>query len=210
LFRSWSTPIVVAGGGVKRNELVVSGQDELRGYDLTDGRHVWTVKGLTGWVAPSPVFAQGLIFAASGRNGPLLAVRPGGRGDVTGTHVVWRHETGGPYVCSPVVQGDELFVHNEQGVLACYDARTGREHYRQRLAGKFSASPVAAEGRILATSEEGVTCVVRAGRRFELLAKNELGERCLASPAIAGDSLLIRTEKHLFRLGSHSLTGRGP
>jgi outer membrane protein assembly factor BamB len=158
---------------------------------------------LTGWVAPSPVFAHGLIFAASGRNGPLLAVRPGGRGDVTETHVAWRHETGGPYVCSPLVYGEELFVHNEQGVIACYDAQTGREQYRQRLDGRFTASAVAAEGNIYLTNEDGVTFVFTAGPRFELVARNDLGERCLASPAISNGSLLIRTEKHLFCVASN-------
>ena len=209
LFRSWSTPIVVpasdaaAAESPRRTELIVSGQDALRAYDPMTGEHLWTVTGLTGWVAPSPVFAHGLIFAASGRNGPLLAVRPGGRGDVTATHVVWRHETGGAYVCSPLVYGEELFVHNEQGVLACYDARSGTEHYRRRLEGKFTASAVAAEGRIYITNEDGVTFVFTAGPRFELLAKNDLGERCLASPAISGDRLLIRTEQHLFCLGTY-------
>ncbi|HUG89984.1 MAG TPA: PQQ-binding-like beta-propeller repeat protein, partial [Planctomycetaceae bacterium] len=161
-----------------------------------------------GWVAPSPVFAQGLIFAASGRNGPLLAIQPGGRGDVTGTHVAWRHETGGPYVCSALVYGDELFVHNEQGILTCYDAKTGREQFRERLEGKFSASAVAAEGRVYVTSEEGVTFVFKAGPRFELLARNELGERCLASPAVSGGSILIRTEMQLFCLAERE-RGRG-
>ena len=187
----------------RRTELVISGQDELRGYDPATGEHLWTVTGLSGWVAPSPVFAHGLIFAASGRNGPLLAVRPGGRGDVTKTHVVWRQETGGPYVCSPLVYGDELFVHNEQGVLTRYDARSGTEHDRQRLAGKFTASAVAADGRIYITNEDGVTFVFSAGPRYELLAKNDLGERCLASPAISGDRLLIRGERHLFCLGTN-------
>src|SRR5262249_44099834 len=120
LFRSWSTPIIVTIDG--KGELVVNAQDELRGYDPATGKQLWQHKGLTNWVTPSPVSAHGLIFATSGRNGPLLALKPGGWGDVK---PVWRQDTGGPYVCSPLVYKGCLYVHNEQGILACYEASSG-------------------------------------------------------------------------------------
>jgi outer membrane protein assembly factor BamB len=194
LQRSWSTPVLVPGAGGKP-ELVVSAQDELRGYDPESGRQLWRLPGLTGWVTPSPVFGHGLIFAVSGKDGPTLAVRPGGTGEV---RPAWRHARGGPYVCSPVLYGEHLYVNSEQGFLSCYAARTGERLYRERLGGKFTASPVAGDGKVYFTNEAGTTFVVAAGPRFALLARNVLGEECLASPAVAGGRLFLRTTKHLF------------
>lgn len=199
LFRSWSTPVVAPVDD--RRELIVSAQDELRGYDPGTGKQLWNVTGMTGWVTPSPVYDKGLIFATSGKDGPTMAVRSGGRGDVTTTHVVWQHDRGAPYVCSPVLYGDYLYVHNEPGILTCREARTGKEVYRQRLAGKFTASSVAGDGRLYLTNEDGVTYVIKAGPKFELLAQNDLSETCLASPAISHGRLFIRTERHLYCVG---------
>lgn len=200
LFRSWSTPILVPTESGK--ELIVNAQDELRGYDPDDGRLLWQVTGMTGWVTPSPVFGHGLIFATSGKDGPTLAVRPGGRGDVTDTHVVWRHHRGAPYVCSPLLAGDDLYVHNEQGILTCYDARTGKQHYRQRLDGKFLASGVAGDGRLYLTSDAGETFVIQLGPEFQRLARNPLDDEVAASPALADGTILLRTRHHLYCIGS--------
>jgi outer membrane protein assembly factor BamB len=196
LFRSWSTPILAPVG--EAFELVVSAQDELRGYDPGNGDLLWRVTGMSGWVAPSPVFAHNLIFATSGKDGPTMAVRPGGRGDVTETQVAWQHARGAPYVCSPLVYGDFLYVHTEQGVLTCRRAATGEEVYRRRLDGKFSASAVSGDGKIYLTSEAGETFVLKPGETFEILAKNSLGEECLASPAISNQCLFLRTDHALF------------
>jgi outer membrane protein assembly factor BamB len=197
LGRSWSTPLLVPVAGGKR-ELVVSAQDHLRAYDPEPGKPLWQVEGTTGWVAPSPVFGHGLIFAASGKNGPIVAVRPG---EAKNGRVAWQHRTGGPYVCSPLLWGDHLYILNEQGLLACYQARTGALVYRERLQGKFTASPVAGDGKVYCTSEAGETFVLRAGPRFEILARNPLNEYCLASLAISGRELFVRTERHLFCIG---------
>ncbi|MEX1097202.1 MAG: PQQ-binding-like beta-propeller repeat protein [Planctomycetales bacterium] len=197
LYRSWSTPIVVPGREGQR-ELIVNAQDELRGYDARTGREQWKVGGMTGWVTPSPVFGDGLIFAASGRDGPTLAVRPGGAGDVTETRVVWRERRGAPYVCSPLLYDGLLYVHNEAGILSCFEAATGKTVYRERLAGKFSASAAAGDGKLYVSNEGGDTFVVRAGRKFEILAKNPLEEEILASPAISGGRLFLRTRTRLF------------
>ena len=195
LFRSWSTPIVVEFGG--RKQLVVSAQDELRGYDSLSGKLVWQVAGTTGWVTPSPVFADDTIFAASGKNGPIVAVRPAADG-VAVAEIAWKIDGAGPYVCSPIVYGNYLYVHGESGVLTCYEAATGRQVYRQRLPGKFTASAAAGDEKLYFTNEEGTTYVVAAGAVFKLLATNQLAEETLASPAISGRRLFLRAAQHLY------------
>lgn len=209
LFRSWSTPILVARseGG---HELIVNGQDELRGYNPENGEQLWVVRGMTVWVTPSPVFGKGLIFASSGKNGPTMAVRPGGRGDVTETNVVWIEKRGAPYVCSPLFVREFLYVHDEQGILTCYEATTGRVHYRTRLEGKFMASPVAGDNKLYLTNDAGVTFVIEVGDRYVLLAKNSLKEECLASPAISGNHIFIRTRHHLHCLSAGSKAATEP
>jgi outer membrane protein assembly factor BamB len=198
LQRSWSTPILVPGAGGK-TELIVHAQDHLRAYDPETGRQVWQVENMGGWVTPSPVFGHGMIFASSGKDSATLAVRPGGTGEVK---PVWQHPRGGPYVCSPVVYGDYLYVNNEQGILTCYQARTGQLQYRERLDGKFIASPIAGDGKVYFTNEAGTTFVVEAGPKFAILARNPLEDYCLASPAVADGKLFIRTEKYLFCIGN--------
>lgn len=196
LGRSWSTPILVPVDG--RRELVVSAQDELRAYDPETGALLWQAKGTSGWVTPSPVYGNGLVIATSGKDGPTIAVRPGGRGDVTATRVAWRDERGGPYVCSPLLYDGLVYVHDEQGRLLCREASDGRIVYRERLRGKFIASAVAGDGRIYLTNDEGTTFVLRAGRTFEVLAENRLDAEVLASPAVSGGSIFLRTRRELF------------
>lgn len=188
LERSWSTPILAG------SELVVNAQDELRGYDPETGRHLWSIPGMTEWVTPSPVFGRGLIVATSGKNGPTLALRPGGAPPT----VVWNEAGGGPYVCSPLLYGDLVYVHEEQGRLTCREAADGRIVYRGRLPGKYTASAVAGDGKVYFVNEVGTTTVVRAGRTFEVVAENRLDEECLASPAISRGALFLRTGRHLY------------
>lgn len=209
LFRSWSTPIIVPAGE-DRSELVVNAQDELRGYDPRTGEHLWTVTGMTGWVTPSPVFGRGLIFATSGKDGPTTAVRPGGRGDVTQSHVVWSERRGAPYVCSPLLYGDFLYVHTDQGILTCYEADTGNVHDRRRLDASFVASGVAGDGKIYLTSDEGTTLVFRAGPELEVLARNPLNEETLASPAVSNRAIFVRTKAHLYCIENASSESPAP
>jgi outer membrane protein assembly factor BamB len=205
LGRSWSTPIL-APGARGQTELIVSGQEAVRAYDPGTGRLLWQAPGLTGWVAPSPVFADGLVFATSGKNGPTLALRPGAVGQASRLpakkRVAWQEPAGGPYVCSPLTYEGCLYVPHETGLLTCRDARSGARHYRERLAGKFTASPVAGDGKVYWTNEDGTTFVLRAGPRFEVLARNRLGEMCLASPAVSGGVLFLRTEHHLYAIAA--------
>ncbi len=188
LFRSWSTPIVAAG------ELIVCAQDEVRAYDPETGRLIWAARETTGWVAPSPVAGSGLLFVTSGKDGPTVAIRSGGE-------VAWRVARGGPYVCSPLIYGGLLYVLDEQGILVCRESATGREVYKRRLPGKFSASPVAGDGKLYFTNEAGTTTVVQAGPKFAVLAENRLDEETLASPAISRGALLFRSGKHLYCIG---------
>ena len=187
LERSWSTPVVVG------RDLLVNAQDELRAYDPATGKQLWQVPGMTGWVTPTPVFGKGLIFATSGKDGPTVAFKAGGE-------VVWQEKRGGPYVCSPILVGDQLYVHDETGLLVCRNAADGKELFRERLKGKFTASAVAGDGKVYFTNEAGTTTVVKAGPAFEVLAENALGEEVLASPAIARGALFLRTEKHLYSI----------
>jgi outer membrane protein assembly factor BamB len=207
LRRSWSTPIMVPAaqrqekdspGAPAADELVVAAQDELRGYDPATGAELWKVRGLTGWVAPAPVFGQGMIFAASGKDGPTLAVLPGGRGDVTDTHVVWSERRGAPYVSSPVLYREHLYVANELGVVTCRKAATGEIVWQRRLGGKFFASPVAGDGKIYLPAQSGEIYVLQAGPKFSQLAVNPMKEELLASPVPADGCLYLRTQRRLY------------
>jgi outer membrane protein assembly factor BamB len=196
----WGTPVMLDVGA--RDELVVSGQHRVAAYEPDSGRELWTVRGMTFEVIPTPVVGHGLLFASSGRAGPTMAIRPGGAGDVTSTHVAWSTPKGSPFVPSGIVVGDLLYLVNDmQSILTVYEATTGALVYQSRLGVAqregFSASPVAVNGKVFFTNDEGQTFVVQAGREFKLLHVNELGARTLASPALVGGTWYWRTGEHL-------------
>jgi outer membrane protein assembly factor BamB len=196
----WGTPIVISTG--VRDELVVSSQRRVAAYDPDSGRELWTVRGMTFEVIPTPVVGHGLVFASSGRAGPTLAIRPGGSGDVTSTHVAWSAARGSPFVPSGIIVGDLLYLVNDmQSILTVYEAATGTLVYQDRLGAAmregFSASPVAVNGKVFFTNDDGQTFVVQAGREFKLLHVNELGARTLASPALVDGVWYWRTESEL-------------
>ena len=196
----WGTPIVLSTG--IRDELVVSSQGRVAAYDPESGRELWTVRGMTFEVIPTPVVGHGLVFASSGRAGPTLAIRPGGSGDVTSTHVAWSAARGSPFVPSGIIVGDLLYLVNDmQSILTVYEAATGKLVYQDRLGVAmregFSASPVAVNGKVFFTNDDGQTFVVQAGREFKLLHVNELGARTLASPALVDGVWYWRTESEL-------------
>ena len=148
-----------------------------------------------------PVFGHGLVYITSGYNRAVLfAVRPDGRGDVSSSHVAWMLDRGAPNTPSPLLVGDEIYVVSDRGIASCLDARSGTLHWRQRLSGSFSASPVYADGRIYFLNESGETSVVKAGTSFELLARNPLPGRTLASIAVAEGAIFLRTATHLYRI----------
>lgn len=202
--RSWPTPVIWNAGG--RDEIVVSGSGRVKSYDPKDGRELWTVDGLTRWVTPTPVMAHNLLYVAS--NGPggniVMAIRPGGRGNVTKTHVAWRYDKAAPYSSSPVIVGDYLYTVKNGGVMTCLNAKTGEAAWQERLPGKaaYYASLIAADGKIYALDEDGKAAVVAAKSTYELLSSNDMGERCMASPAISGGQLFIRSDENLFCIGS--------
>jgi outer membrane protein assembly factor BamB len=192
----WGTAVVVDTG--TREELIVSSQRRVAAYDPDTGTELWTVRGMTFEVIPTPVVGHGLVFASSGRAGPTLAIRPGGSGDVTSTHVAWSSPRGSPFVPSGIVVGDLLYLVNDmQSILTVHEAATGTLVYQDRLGVAiregFSASPVHVNGKIFFTNDDGQTFVVEHGRAFKLLRVNELGERTLASPALVDGTWYWRT-----------------
>jgi outer membrane protein assembly factor BamB len=206
-YACWSTPVLIEArtDSGPRTELVVNGTGSrsrdgrmVIAYDPADGRELWRVRGTTELVAPTPLVSGGLVYSTSGRGGPIIAIRPGGSGDVTQSRVVWKIPREGPYIPSGVAYRNRLFLVGDSRQLVCYNAGSGEPIWTERLRGTFSASLVAADGRIYATSEQGVVYVFRAADSFELLAQNDLDERCIATPAVAGGELLIRTEEHLY------------
>jgi outer membrane protein assembly factor BamB len=200
----WGTPIVIRSGD--RDELIVSGQYKVYAYNPDTGAELWTVRGSTMEVIPTPVVGHGLIFCSSGRAGPTLAIRPGGKGDVTATHVAWSTPRGSPFVPSALLVGDLLYTVNDmQSVLSVFDAQSGALKYQDRLGVPtregFTSSPVAVGDRLFFTNDQGQTFVVQAGPTFKLLHVNELGAQILASPALVDGTWYWRTDRELVAIG---------
>jgi outer membrane protein assembly factor BamB len=200
----WGTPIAIRAGG--RDEIIVSSQRAVRAYNPNTGRELWYAEGNTREVIPTPAVGHGLVFCPSGRAGPTLAIRPGGSGDVTGTHIAWQSPRGSPFVPSPLVYGDYLYLVNDMtSVATCLEAKSGKEVWQGRLGEVrregFSASPVAVDGKVFFTNDEGETFVLAAGPKFELLHVNRLGEPTLATPALVDGIWYFRTASHLLAIG---------
>jgi outer membrane protein assembly factor BamB len=200
----WGTPIAVRVG--TRDEIIVSSQQNVQAYDPERGRELWRCSGNTYEVIPTPVVGYGMIFCSSGRAGPTLAIRPGGSGDVTRTHLAWESPRGSPFVPSPILYGEQLYMVNDMAsIVTSLHATTGKAMFQGRLGVAtregFSASPVAVDGKIFFTNDEGDTFVLRAGPTFNLLHVNRLGEGTLASPALVDGRWYIRTEGNLYAIG---------
>jgi outer membrane protein assembly factor BamB len=197
---SHSTPLIVKGP--ERDELIVNSSERIDAYDPQNGELLWYAGSQRQTPIPSPVFHNGVIYLSRGyRNSDFLAIRAGGRGEVTNTNVLWLASRGASYVPSILYYDGLLYVTNEVGVVTCAEAETGKTVWRQRLGGIFFASPVAGDGKVYMVSETGETYVLRAGRTADLLAKNELDERMLASPAISKGHLFLRSDGALFCIG---------
>lgn len=197
---AYATPLVVQSGG--RSQVVSPGAHRAVSYDPKTGEELWSVKYGDGFSnVPRPVFGHGLVYLCTGFYQPeLLAVRVDGKGDVTSSHVAWKYTRGVPLTPSPLLVGDELTIVSDNGIVTCLDAQSGREHWRQRLSGSFSASPVFVDGRVYLLSEGGETTVLAAGKEFRKLATNQLEGSFLASMAVSGGALFFRSDTHLYRI----------
>jgi outer membrane protein assembly factor BamB len=200
----WSSPIAIDAGG--RAELIVSGQDRVIAYAPETGAELWRAEGNTVEAIPTPVVGEGLIYCASGRAGPTLAIRPGGSGNVTAERIAWQAAKGSPFVPSPVLYGGRLYMVNDMAAIAtAYSATTGDVLWQGRMGTArregFSASPVALAGKVFFTNDDGETFVLRAGDSFEILHVNTLGEAVYASPALVDGVWYWRTAGHLVAIG---------
>ncbi|MEO2046353.1 MAG: PQQ-binding-like beta-propeller repeat protein [Pirellulales bacterium] len=198
--KAFSTPIIAEVQG--QDILISLGSMAIYGYDPTDGNELWRVdcaKSHSG--ACRPVYAHGLVYAPTGAGAELWAIKPDGRGVVTNSHVAWKHKrTAVPRRSSILVLGDLIFMVSDSGVAACIDAQREKLLWKKRLGGSFSASLVHANEKIYFFDQEGQATVIKASREYEVLAKNELDQGLMASPAISGDAMYLRTRTHLYRI----------
>lgn len=200
--QAYTTPLVVRLPG--GDQLISPGAHRAFAYEPRTGKEIWHVRYGDGFSnVPRPVYGHGLVFICTGFHQPsLLAVRPDGRGDVTKTQIAWTVQRGVPLTPSPLLVGDELYLISDNGIATCLDARTGSEHWKVRLGGNHSASPIYADGRIYFLSEEGESVVIAPGKQFQALAKNQIDGQTLASLAVSGGSIFLRSRTHLYRLGN--------
>lgn len=197
---SFSTPAVVPGPS--GSELIVNSSERIDAFNPVNGELLWYAGSERQSPIPSPVFHDSVIYMSRGyRNSDFMAIRPGGRGDVTESHTLWLTPKGASYVPSIIYYNGLLYMTSDAGILTCADAGTGEEVWRQRLRGVFFASPVAADGKVYLVSETGETIVIRAGREPQILARNNLRERLMASPAISRGHIFLRSDENLFCIG---------
>jgi outer membrane protein assembly factor BamB len=207
---SWGSPTVVEGP--ERTELVTNATRFARGYDPLTGKELWRLGRQSEITVPTPFYADGMIFAVSGYSPvqPIYAIRPGATGDISlqgdetsSAFVPWSRPRAGSYLPTPVAYRGQLYVCSNNGIVACYEAPTGREIFKKRLpgGGAYTASPVAADGKVYFTSEQGQVSVLKAGAEFKVLSQNSLGEVCLSTPAISDRTMFFRTEGHVLAVG---------
>ena len=199
---SYSTPFVVdTAAGTP--ELIVNSSVGVSGHDPRTGELLWHFLENNRFPVPMPLQHDGVIYTSRGyRSSPFMAIRPGGKGNIAGSHVLWRVPSGGPYVSSIVYYDGLIYMMGDVGVLTVTDAKNGERVFQERLGGVYSASPVAADGKVYLLSEDGETIVLSAGRAPRVLARNKLTARQLASPAISGGRLFIRTDDAVYAIGN--------
>ena len=196
---AFCTPLFIEAGG--RRQIVSVGANSVVAYDPAGGNEIWMLRHAGYSTIPRPVFAHGLVYVCTSFDqSRLLAIRPDGRGDVSDTHVEWESQRGAPHSPSLLVVGDDLYAISDKGILSCFEAETGDVRWTHRVGGNFSASPLFADGKIYLQSEEGVGTVFAPGAEYKELARNDMQAPSLASYAVDGSALLIRTEGQLFRI----------
>jgi outer membrane protein assembly factor BamB len=193
------TPILVDDG----SQLVSAGGDRVQGHDARTGERIWSIYSQGEGVTPSPVVADGMLFTSSGFEAPMIrAIRLGGKGDVTETHIAWEQRKGVPALASPLYVRPYLYTITRDNILHCIEAATGKIVWVHRLKGVHWASPVLADERIYILSEDGVTLVLRPGRDYDEIVRNDIEETCFASMAVSQGHFYIRSAKHLYSIGS--------
>jgi outer membrane protein assembly factor BamB len=209
---TWGTPTVHAAAG--RAQVIVNGYRHAGAYDVATGKELWRLRGGGDIPVPTPVVGHGLVFltSAHGPLAPVYAIRLDAAGDISlkagetsNASVAWSYPREGAYMSTPLVYGDYLYNVRWNGILICYNARTGERLYQTRLGGGtsgFSASPVAGDGKIYVASEDGDVFVVKAGPTFELLATNPMGEVCMASPALSKGVIYFRTKSNVLAVAA--------
>jgi len=204
--RSYSTPTVVQGPA--GDELIVNSNLKVESYDPATGTLLWYTGDPVQLSLPVPSADNGVIYISRGyRSSPYLAIRAGGRGDISKTHVQWSVLAGGGYVSSLITYRGLVYLANDIGILAAVDAATGERVWQSRVGGLFFASPIAGDGKVYFVAESGETIVLEAGRTPRILARNHLNERTVASPAVSGSDLVLRTDGHLICIANELLAG---
>ena len=199
--RSYVTPIIREIDGI--TQMILSGSLCIASYDPRNGKRHWIVDGPTEQFVASMVYDGKYVFATGGYpERHTLAIRPGGKGNVTDTHIAWRTTRGAAYVPSPIISGRYLLMVADSGIASCFEARTGKRHWMERLPGGHSPSPVSADGLVYFVSDRGVTTIIRPSETFAVIAKNEIAEPVSASPAISQGQIFLRTHQHLYCIGS--------
>lgn len=200
----WSTPILIEFDG--HRELILNGEFGVDAYDPETGKPLWSCKGFNGRGTPAPAWGHGLLYLVNGKAGDVYSVRPGGKGDVTDSRMAWHTPRGGGRdLPSPVLVDECLVVISMSGIVTGYDAHDGQELWKQRLGGKYSSSPIAAGGLVYALAEDGQVNVIRPGKKYELIARNKVGESLdeafRSSIAVSNGQLLIRSDRRLYCVG---------
>ena len=198
----WSTPVMIEVGG--HTELILNGEFGVNAYDPETGKPLWFCQGFNGRGTPAPAWGNGLLYVVNGKSGDVYAVKPGGRGDVTKTHMAWHTERrGGRDLPSPILSGETLVVISMAGIATGYDSRTGKELWKERLGGNYSGSPIAVQDRVFALAESGEVVVLQPRKQLEVIARNSMGagdEVFRSSLGLIGNDLLIRSDQRLVRV----------
>jgi len=197
---SFSTPLLIEVKG--QQQIISPGSGAVCAFDPKSGKELWRARYGEGYsVIPRPVLGHGMIFIGTGYDQPtVMAIRVDGAGDVTDSHVAWTMKRGAPNTPSLLLVGEEVYMVSDGGIASCVDAKTGKVHWQERIGGNYSASPIHANGRIYFQNEEGTGVVLKAGKEFQKLATNVIGERTLASYAVTDGAFFIRTEQHLYKV----------
>ncbi len=202
LRKAHSTPIVVSVNG--KLQMLSTGAKAAYAYDPHDGKELWRIQFPNSWsAAPMPLFSHGLAMIITGLGKTeLYAVRADGKGDVTNTHIVWKLDKGVAKTASPVIVNDLFYMVRDDGIVTCLEVATGQQVWSERIGGTCAASPIYADGRLYFANQQGKTIVLKPCRTFEVLATNTLNTGCMASPAVSGKALFLRTKTHLYRIES--------